>query len=896
MFGSRFYNFNALLAHIGGPVINQPHVITPWPPLTANSFGDSTYVWNYGDSSPNDTMPSTVHTFPGANPYNVTMTGRLARWRSSTATCTDTWINPIGPIPNATITVTGSTSFCMGNYVLLNCPNPANSYQWYRNGTAIPGEVNDTLIATLGGTYTLKLTNSSICFDSTATGVTVTLLPGATASISVTGATTFCNGGSAQLTASGGSTQQWYLNGNLIPGATTANYTAVTGGSYTVMVFNPSGCPDSTIVPTIINVQAASISVGGPSAVCVGPVIMTASAGVSYQWFENGILLPGVTTQQYTTNTNDSYTVAVEFASGCIDTTSTPTVVTIGPMNANVNTSGPVTFCGGGNVVLTAVTQGAGTYQWYDNNVPLPGQTTGILNVNSSGLYTVVVSSPGPVCTDSTAVGVTVTVNPAPNPAVIASGSLTICPGGSVTFTASGGFTFQWTHEGIPIPGANGAIYTALGTSPGNYNVIVSNGPCSDTLNAPLLVISQPLVASTVQSGIYTICSNAPLLIQALPTGSQTYTWYRNGSQIASGPFSTLSAGQPGDYTVKITDPGCSDSTTTPITLNVNPAPNAVITASGPLQFCSGDSITLNTSGGITYQWYRNNVVIPGATTTNIKVNNSGLYTVRVVNGIGCPDSSAAANVVVSPSPAASLSVTGPLNFCTGNNVLLTAPGTIQTGYNYTWLRNGNVINGATAPSYSANTSGTYTVVVTLGICLDTLLVGAVVQVDSLPPLAGFTPTLNNSQVTMTNTSLRARTYLWNMGDGNTYNTVNATHTYAQGGIYTITLYAYNACGVDSFQLQVLTARDELSGIFSGLEIFPNPGNGMFHLKMDISQGAELEYKVNDLKGRTLIEGKDFAPAGYYTRTFDLNDAATGVYILSLKSGSSLVHRKLIIK
>jgi hypothetical protein len=39
---------------------------------------------------------------------------------------------------------------------------------------------------------------------------------------------------------------QWYLNGNLIPGATTSTYTATQSGSYYVIVTNSNGCKDQS--------------------------------------------------------------------------------------------------------------------------------------------------------------------------------------------------------------------------------------------------------------------------------------------------------------------------------------------------------------------------------------------------------------------------------------------------------------------------------------------------------------------------------------------------------------------------------------------------------------------------------------------------------------------------
>lgn len=879
---SRFYNFHAFLVWLN-PLFPAP------PP-----FSDSTFVWSYGDASPNDTLVSPTHIYPGANPYSGTMTGRLSRWRG-TQFCSDTKPIEMGPQPSATITANGPVAFCIGNSVTLTTGS-ANTYQWYRNGSPIPGATSSSHNAILGGAYTVKLSNSSACTDSTLAGVTVTLLPGATASITSGGPLAFCNGGSVTLTASGGTTQQWYLNGNLISGATNANYNATSQGSYTVKVFNSSGCPDSTIVPTIVNVQSAGLLNPGPSAVCTGPVVLNGLNGVRYQWFQDNNLLPGETNQQYTAIVNGSYGVEIEFASGCIDTMNPPFVLAIGAMNATVNASGPLTFCGGGSVVLSPVTQGAGTYQWYDNNVLIPNGTTGSYTATSSGLFTVVVSSPGPGCTDSTAVGITVTVNPTPVASATTSGTTTICPGGNVTFTASGGLSYQWVKDQAPIPGAIGTTLTVNGTDPGQYNVIVSNGPCSDTLSTPFLVIAQPLVASTIQSGSYTICSNNPLLIEALPSGAQNYRWYRNGTQVSSGPSNVYSANVSGNYTVKISNPGCSDSTTTSILLNVNPAPNAPVVASGPLTLCSGDSIDLSITGGISYQWYRNGIQISGETTTNLTVAISGLYSVRVINGIGCADSAASANVVVSPSPNASLSVTGNLNFCVGDNVLLTAPGTIQSGYTYVWLRNGNIINGATAPFYSASNAGTYNVVVTLGICTDTLMNGAVVAVDSLPPLAGFTPTLLGSTVNYNNTSIRANAYLWKMGDGTEYTSTNVTHSYTQGGIYTVVLYAYNACGWDSFLIQVMTQVDPLADDLQSLEVYPNPGNGVFHIRVNSTNNSPMEYSLTDLSGKAIFIGKEEMNIGTMDKTVDLSRFASGVYLLNIRKGEAVVNRKLIIR
>ena len=59
---------------------------------------------------------------------------------------------------------------------------------------------------------------------------------------------------------------------------------------------------------------------------------------------------------------------------------------------------------------------------------------------------------------------------------------------------------------------------------------------------------------------------------------------------------------------------------------------NPVITASGPLSFCLGDSVTLSANGitGSTFQWYRNGFLIAGATNPTYVAKIPGRYYVSV--------------------------------------------------------------------------------------------------------------------------------------------------------------------------------------------------------------------------------------------------------------------------
>lgn len=78
----------------------------------------------------------------------------------------------------------------------------------------------------------------------------------------------------------------------------------------------------------------------------------------------------------------------------------------------------------------------------------------------------------------------------------------------------------------------------------------------------------------------------------------------------------------------------------------------------------------------------------------------------------------------------------------------------------------------------------------------------------NVAPLAvpGFTVTQAGAQVTLNNISQYALTSVWSFGDGATSSELNPIHTYADNGVYTITLIASNDCGEVSITQTVTVA------------------------------------------------------------------------------------------
>ncbi len=86
--------------------------------------------------------------------------------------------------------------------------------------------------------------------------------------------------------------------------------------------------------------------------------------------------------------------------------------------------------------------------------------------------------------------------------------------------------------------------------------------------------------------------------------------------------------------------------------------PTANISVTRPTTFCEGDSTILmaNSGSGLTYQWYKNTVLIPDATQSQYVVKTSGSYQVAV-SRLGCTISSSPVSTIVKIGTPAPLTV-----------------------------------------------------------------------------------------------------------------------------------------------------------------------------------------------------------------------------------------------
>jgi hypothetical protein len=209
--------------------------------LNANISAGLTYQWKKNGASISGATSSS---------YIATTTGSYTVVESGSSGCTGdpsaAVVITANALPNATITPAGATTFCSAGNVSLSAVVTSNTiYQWKKGANLISGATLSSYTATTGGNYRVIVTNTVTgCSKTTAGATIVSVNPRPAATITPQGPTTFCAGGSVVLSANGGGglSYQWKKGVNNISGATFQNYTAITGGTYKVIVTNANSC------------------------------------------------------------------------------------------------------------------------------------------------------------------------------------------------------------------------------------------------------------------------------------------------------------------------------------------------------------------------------------------------------------------------------------------------------------------------------------------------------------------------------------------------------------------------------------------------------------------------------------------------------------------------------
>jgi hypothetical protein len=207
-----------------------------------------------------------------------------------------------------------------------------------------------------------------------------------------------------------------------------------------------------------------------------------------------------------------------------------------------------------------------------------------------------------------------------------------------LTATSGASFQYRWLRNGAYF-GVVTPTYSA--NQSGVYRVRIENTStgCFDTSTAITINVNAlPNVVYTA-SGPLTFCNGDSVVFttQPGPQGTQRQ-WLRNNLPVAGATALTFVARTAGDYSLRVffVPTGCVDtgSVSTVVVNSVPPRPTITV---------SNTRDTLFSSATTDNQWYKNAVLIPGATNSTLILSGPGLgngvYSVRV-NTNGCSSDS----------------------------------------------------------------------------------------------------------------------------------------------------------------------------------------------------------------------------------------------------------------
>jgi gliding motility-associated-like protein len=316
------------------------------------------------------------------------------------------------------------------------------------------------------------------------------------------------------------------------------------------------------------------------------------------------------------------------------------------------------------------------------------------------------------------------------------------------TLVAPTGFNnYQWYDpSGNIISGATNDTLIQTPATPGTtYSVnMISPGGCTISQTVTIGFTTVNIINLNSTSSCPGGNSGTASVQASGSNGIYTYTWTAtsgplNGQTVSTSQTATGLA--PGTYSVLVASTTCGQASAN---LSVGVSPPFFINA--PKSFC-GNSTIIAQAGGTNYTWYQNSTPISGSGGTNdtLYINNAiagDVYTVVYNNAQGCRDSIAyTLNQVTGGYSYFSNTTNVCPNDSNGTTIInLSTPFSAP----YSYVVNGpnsstNVLttsSSATAVTLSSLAPGTYTAVITDGVCIynNTVTIGVIATNFTMTP------------------------------------------------------------------------------------------------------------------------------------------------------------------
>lgn len=571
----------------------------------------------------------------------------------------------------------------------------------------------------------------------------------------------------------------------------------------------------------------------------------------------------------------------------CADTSNTSTLNIDAVPTPTITAGGPTTFCQGGSVVLTSSSTSGNLW---DNQA---GSTTQSIIVNQSGDYTVKVTVG--LCSKNSAPTTVIVENA--NFSIGAINHPTLCgtPDGEIELLGNqaGDVSYRTYSDFYPtdplIPSVTQPAtltYSLNGLIRGNWEITFTTPLGCVFKDSVLLTADLPV--PTITAGINTLTPDyraqfcAPDSIELISSSDMNNTWQRlsNGTWTDFATTQTIIVNTTDTVRVSVTSGPCTEFSDTAFIL-VNRQPvisvNSFLNPTSCGAFDGSIEILGDTTGTLTWSGPVNgssNVDLETAPNTfDITALSAGLYKIYMNDGTCTSDTitqslndpGAPTTPVITPS--------GPTTFCVGSSVDLTIPVDPDVLVVNTWYNGATVVqNGGT--SYTATTSGTYSVTATKLTCVSSSA-PQIVTVNPYPAVPTISSSDSNDSIctgtSLTLTSTLGAAYLWSPN-----NETTRSITVTAGGDYTVSV-TENGCTSTSI-IRTISENDSTTLVFGTVN---NPS---------ICGSADATAQILDLKesdentGDLTWTGPTSGSATGMSLSFVMTSLSSGTYDVTINT------------
>ena len=711
--------------------------------------------YEYSWEGPNDftSNESNLDNLP-AGEYSITVNDQVGNTTSETYTVTQTATIQIDellinttdcnqPTGSVTLSVSGGT--------------PDYSYDY---GDGFISEATQMNLA--AGSFTVLIQDAANCQIDTLIEIIETNGP----NVNLGEDSSICSDGEFLLSAGTDNTltYEWLQNGSSLT-ETMAELTVTEAATYEVLATNVQGCTASDTIQ-ISEIAAPIIDLGQDTSLCANEsLLLSATAGLSYEWFLNDTPL-SQTTATITVSEIGTYTLIGTNAATC---SSSDTVIVNQAVLPMLSVSPDTSICLGSSLLLNADSD-ALTFQWSLNG-DLLTETESQLSIDQTGNYLVEVSNEEG-CLNSAEI----IVNPALEAQADLGDDIAICPDTETTLSVpANALSYQWSFNEELLNTTTAELSTQ---EIGTYSVtITSTQACiaSDTIQ--ISEIAAPIIDLGQDTSL---CANESLLLSA--TAGLSYEWFLNDTPLGQ-TTATITVSEIGTYTLIGTNAATCSSSDTVI---VNQAVLPMLSVSPDTSICVGSSLLLNAdSDALTFQWSLNGDLLT-ETESQLSIDQTGNYLVEVSNEEGCLNS---AEIIVNPALEAQADLGDDIAICPDTETTLSVP---ANALSYQWSFNEELLNTTTA-ELSTQEIGTYSVTVTSTqacIASDTIQINAASSaVIDLGPDVEVCPKIATSLLA----DMGFASYEWFFND-TPFGENDAEVEVSEQGTYTIIAIDNNGC------------------------------------------------------------------------------------------------------